>query len=163
MQRPTLLFSLFFNSWLLLSITACASKNIEPPTLTKNGKPKLLFINFNITQTNNGKHISLINKIETEGAPKQNTLLNNGTQGDLLCNLLNKKGRTLKQFSIKNPLKKHMEYINDNKQLQTQHVQLTKTSFTLRFPAYTNVHYLSIFEIDTLNKKSKPLITTTTN
>ncbi|WP_406684814.1 hypothetical protein N1F78_03585 [Seonamhaeicola sp. MEBiC1930] len=164
MKSPKITYHHFLRTILLVVLMALLSCKTNKNITSKEsitGNPKILFLNYFISKTeNNQKQIVLINKIKAEGKLKQNPFLKEGSQGDLSCNLLNEKGKILESFAIKNPLLKTIEYVDETKHLKVKQLDLDSTQFSFRLQLKPNVTSISISEIDTVNKKLKPLIIT---
>lgn len=72
-------------------------------------------MNYEIVKLNDEKNISLINQITADGRLKgKMTSKNNTSIGDLECIVLDKDLNQLEKHSIRNPLKKTVEFINDS-------------------------------------------------
>ena len=111
------------------------------------GAPKILFINYNIEKTPNGKRtIQFINKKIVEGKLKPISLesIQNGTIGDLIFTEFDKKSKTINQILIKNPLLKTVEYVDESKSFKTKSIKLDKTHFSLRLQLKSNTKYITI-------------------
>ena len=167
MKRPLITYHHAYKTilFVLICLFSCRSNKlpVSEPMITERN-PKLLFLNYTISKDNNNlKRISLINKIEVNGKLKQNTFLREGSQGDLNFNLLDKKGNTIDSFIIKNPLFKTIEYVDESKHFKVKQLDLDSTQFSLRLQLNPKVISISISEIDTLKKASKPLIKTKLN
>ncbi|WP_346882986.1 hypothetical protein [uncultured Algibacter sp.] len=86
------------------------------------------------------------------------------TYGDLICLQLDKKSNILERTTIKNPLFKTIEFIDDSKSFHTKHIDLDSTNFSVRLQLKQNAQYISLIEVNLNNTSvSKPLITTKLN
>ena len=150
--RPFLLFIL---------VIACASKQqvIDNDTQIEE-HPKLLFLNYMISKMVDGeKNIKLINQIITDGTLKKMTKISDKKKfGDLECNTYDKDLNQIGTHSIKNPLKKTMEYINDLGNFEKKIFDLDSAQFSIRLQLQPGVKYIKISELTT--KGQKELITT---
>ena len=150
--RPFLLFIL---------IIGCASKQL---VIDHNSdieeQPKLLFLNYMINKMDNGeKNIKLINQIITDGTLKKMTKTSDEKSlGDLECATYDKDLNQIGIHSIKNPLKKIMEYINDLGNFEKKIFDLDSAQFSIRLQLQYDVKYIKISELTT--KGQKELITT---
>lgn len=148
---------------MLFSIIGCKSGKSTSNTLsqTKN-EPKILFLNYTIEKTDNNRRVvSLINKKIVDGKLKPQTFhaIENGKAGDLVFTELNKSSKTLNQILIKNPLVKHMEYVDDSKQFQKTIIKSDKMQFSIRLQLKNNTKYITISNF----ASSEPLIKTKIN
>mgnify|MGYP000026466145 CR=1 FL=1 len=152
----TILFAL-----ILIGFSCASKKNIEKQTVLKVSNPKLIFLNYDISQTENGKKkIELINKIVADGKLKIKTTDKSGNLGDLICNQLDENSNILQSIVIKNPLLKTFEYIDDSKQFQTKVVKLDHTEFSLKLKLNPNTKHIIIKEFTLSKKNLKSLIKT---
>ncbi len=147
-----------------LLIISCASKQITS-TNTKNveAEPKLIFLNYSILKDeNNKKHIQFINKIITDGKLKSNDskYLKVGNKGDLKCLQLNKDSIELTSVILKNPLIKHLEFVNDSLIFENKKIELNKTPFSLRLQLHSQTNLIAVKEITDSLQNSNTLIIT---
>ncbi|MDG1728752.1 MAG: hypothetical protein P8K68_03265 [Algibacter sp.] len=126
------------------------------------GTPKVLFLNYNIEKTLNGKRtIQFINKKIVDGKLKQIKFesIENGVIGDLIFTELDKKSKMLNQILIKNPLVKSIEYVDDSKNFKTETIKTDKTQFSIRLQLKSNTKYITISNF----AENDPLIKTQIN
>jgi hypothetical protein len=112
-------------------------------------QPKLLFLNYEISKTDNGaKKIELISQKITEGKLKKTTKKNYETRlGDLECITLDKNLNQIGSYAVKNPLKKIMEYINDLGNFEKKIFELDSAQFSIRLQLQSDVKYIRIYEL----------------
>jgi len=135
---------------LLLVVMACASTQevIEnDPKIEL--QPKLLFLNYKISKTSKGeKNIALINQKITDGKLKNTSKVDEKTSfGDLECISLDENFNELDKHSIKNPLVKIVEFINDLGNFEKRIIKLDSAQFALRLQLQSKVKYISISEL----------------
>ncbi|MCL6295660.1 hypothetical protein [Jejuia spongiicola] len=151
----------------LICITACTTtKRVVQNTTIEELNPKLIFLNYTISENNKGKkNIQFINKIITDGKLKisSNEYIKSGITGDLICTQLDKNSNILQNITIKNPLVKIFEYVDDSKTFKTKKVELKNTEFSLKLKLEPNAQYISIYEIEKKLAQTKPLIKTKIN
>ncbi len=151
----------------LICITACTTtKKVAQNTTVEELNPKLIFLNYTISENNKGKkNIQFINKIITDGKLKisSNEYIKSGIAGDLICTQLDKNSNILQSITIKNPLVKIFEYVDDSKTFKTKKVELKNTEFSLKLKLEPNAQYISIYEIEKKLAQTKPLIKTKIN
>ncbi len=151
----------------LICITACTTtKRVAQNTTVEELNPKLIFLNYTISENNKGKkNIQFINKIITDGKLKisSNEYIKSGIAGDLICTQLDKNSNILQSITIKNPLVKIFEYVDDSKTFKTKKVELKDTEFSLKLKLEPNAQYISIYEIEKKLAQTKPLIKTKIN
>ncbi|PIA81146.1 hypothetical protein BFR04_15735 [Gaetbulibacter sp. 4G1] len=151
----------------LICITACTTtKRVAQNTTVEELNPKLIFLNYTISENNKGKkNIQFINKIITDGKLKisSNEYIKSGIAGDLICTQLDKNSNILQSITIKNPLVKIFEYVDDSKTFKTKKVELKNTEFSLKLKLEPNAQYISIYEIEKKLAQTKPLIKTKIN
>jgi len=134
-------------------------KNLESTKNSIDSSPKIIFLNYSIEETKNGKRtIQFINKKIVDGKLKENPSesIENGTAGDLIFSELNKKSKVLNQILIKNPLVRQVEYLDNLKQFQTKTITSDKMQFSIRLQLKSNTKYITISNF----AKNKPLIKT---
>ncbi|WP_179319232.1 hypothetical protein [Winogradskyella helgolandensis] len=111
-------------------------------------QPKLLFLNYKIEKLEEKKTISLINQIKTDGKLKETVLSrNNTTIADLECIILDEDLIVLDTYSIKNPLKKTVEFINDSGEFEKKILDLDNVQFSLKLQLRPKSKYVVINEI----------------
>lgn len=146
-------------------VNSCASKqNSIQSASAEETNPKLLFLNYIISQNSNGdKSVKFINKIITKGKLKHNIQSEEGTYGDLICHQLDENLNTLQSVTVKNPLNKNFEFVNDLKQFERKNVQLKSAEFSLKLKLEPYTKYVVINEITNSKIENKPLIKTEIN
>lgn len=148
----------------LICITACTTtKRVAQNTTVEELNPKLIFLNYTISENNKGKkNIQLINKIITDGKLKisSNEYIKSGIAGDLVCKQLDENNNILQSITIKDPLKKTIESLNDSLSFQIKNVELKNTAFSLKLKLEANTKYISIHEINKSKTVTNPLIKT---
>ncbi|WOD42296.1 hypothetical protein [Hwangdonia lutea] len=154
--------ALLLMAFVCATIHSCASKkDVTQNATIEETNPKLIFLNYKISEDSKGKkNIQFINKIITDGKLKKNIPINNGVSGDLICHQLDKNLNVLQSITIKNPLVKNFEYVDDSKQFQRKEVVLKEAEFSLKLKLEPNTKYFSINEITSLSSKPKLLIKT---
>ncbi len=152
---------------ILFCIPACASKkNLPEDNEGFESNPKLIFLNYTISESKNGKKsIQFINKIIADGKLKKsnNKYIKKGISGDLECNQLDKNSNIIQGVIVKNPLKKTIESLNDSLSFQTKQITLSNTPFTLKLKLNPNTKYIAINEITKPQETTKTLIKTKLN
>lgn len=130
---------------------------------TDSESSQLIFLNYRITAQDNGKKsIQFINQIITDGKLKKhsNKYIDRGVPGDLECHQLDKNSNTIQTIIIKDPLKKHIEYLADSLNFKTKTVELKNSSFGLKLKLNPKAKYVTINEILENEESSNPLIKT---
>lgn len=159
-RKLNLLFTILIATCIFSS---CGNqKNLETTKNSIDSSPKIIFLNYSIEETTNGKRtIQFINKKIVDGKLKENPSesIENGTAGDLIFSELNKKSKVLNQILIKNPLVKNIEYLDESKRFQTKTVKSDKSHFNLRLQLKNDTKYITISNF----VENKPLIKTTIN
>lgn len=151
-------------TFVLLLVSCGVNKNSSIPETSIESTPKIIFLNYSIKKTpNNSKTIEFLSKKVSDGKLKEINTEKNGVLGDLVCAQLDKKSNILQHFVIKNPLKKHVEYIDDSKSFQRKQIDLENTQFTIRLQLLSATKYISISNFDAENNNLNPLIQTKVN
>jgi hypothetical protein len=138
------------------------SKAISENQSEFQGTPKIIFLNYNIEKTSNGKRtIQFINKKIVDGKLKPIPFesVENGVDEDLIFSELDNKSKVLHQILIKNPLIKTFEYVDESKQFQTKTIKSDKTQFSIRLQLKSNTKYITISNF----AEDEPLIKTQIN
>ncbi|REG85192.1 DEAD/DEAH box helicase family protein [Winogradskyella sediminis] len=131
----------------LLSCASTLQASEEEPTVLE--APQLLFLNYEMKTYGNKKSISLINQVTTDGRLKQHINHNpNPDLGDLECVILDKDSNILETYSIKNPLLKIVEYINDSGHFEKKILNLDYAQFSLKLQLNAKAAYAVIHEIN---------------
>ncbi|MBF8150345.1 hypothetical protein ITJ86_10595 [Winogradskyella sp. F6397] len=133
----------------IFTLLSCVGKK---PVITEEQQittpPKLLFLNYKINQEDTKKTITLINQITTDGKLKIKDAYNkSATIGDLECLILDEDFNTLETYSIKNPLKKTIEFINDSGKFEKKILALDSVQFSLKLQLHPKSKYAVINEI----------------
>jgi len=148
---------------LFIFISCASKKNTVAETTTQEAHPKLIFLNYTLTKDNkDGKRISLINKIITEGKLKTipNTYPKTGAVHDLICMQLDKHSNEITHITIENPLSKIIEYINDSLRFENRKVELKNAQFSLRLQLNSKTKFILISEIIDTLQQTNPIIKT---
>ena len=157
--QNTILFILIIN----ISFSCVSKKNTVESSSLNETNSKLIFLNYTLSETSNGKKkIEFINKIITDGKLKNNSnkYIKTGSIGDLKCSQLDNKSKTLQSIFIKNPLNKTIEFVNDSLQLESKALKLKKASLSLRLQLNAKTKNIVIAEIiDTLQNTKTLYIT----
>ena len=138
------------------------SKAISENQSEIQGVSKILFLNYSIEKTSNGKRvIQFINKKIVDGKLKPISFesIENGIVGDLIFTEFDKKSKVLHQLLIKNPLFKTIEYVDDSKNFKTETIKSDKTQFSIRLQLNSNTKYITISNF----AENDPLIKTQIN
>ncbi len=147
-----------------LLILSCTSRKNYP--VTENNielNPKLIFLNYTITENNKGeKSIDFISKTITEGKARNNNnkYIKTGEIGDLKCSQFDNKNQPLQSVFIKNPLNKTIEFLNDSLQFESKALTLKKTPFSLRLQLHSKTKHIVIAEIMDSSQNTKSLLIT---
>lgn len=126
------------------------------------GTPKILFLNYSIEETLNGKRtIQFISKKIVDGKlkPQKFESVENGSIDDLVFTEFDKKSNSLNEILIKNPLIKIFEYVDESKQFKTKTIKSDETQFSIRLQLKSNTKYITISNFD----ENTPLIKTQIN
>ena len=149
--------------FLLIGLSLClgckSSKNTSGNLSQIQNEPKILFLNYSIKKTAEGKRkITFINKKITNGKIKQNPFefTENGMLGDLVFKELNKKKQIIHEALIRNPLVKKMEYVDEHKQFKTSVVDFDEIQFSLRLQLKSSTKTITISNFG----ETEPLIIT---
>ena len=148
---------------ILLLASACVSKKIIVTETSSEMLPsKLIFLNYNISKDkNNNKSIQFINKIVVDGKLKtNNSTIKIGTVGDLKCFQLDKDSIEISSINIKNPLIKHIEFINDSLIFENKKIDLKSATLSFRLQLHEKTKFIAINEIIDSLQNSRVLIIT---
>ncbi|TBN01348.1 hypothetical protein EYD45_13150 [Hyunsoonleella flava] len=135
--------------------TATSSNSLDDIKQT----PKIVFLNYTIKKDNNGKKtIDFISSKKVDGKLKNQKkfLDKNGHAEDLICSQFDASSATLSQQLIKNPLLKHVEYVDETKNFRIVKMELDSADFTVRLQLYPETKYIAI----NYNNEKRPLILT---
>jgi long-subunit acyl-CoA synthetase (AMP-forming) len=144
---------------LLIFLGCKSAKNVSNQSSQIENEPKILFLNYNIKKTAEGKRqITYINKKITNGKIKQNPFepIENGIQGDLIFTEINKKEKVISEGLIKNPLIKKIEYVDESKHFKTKVIDFDEIQFSIRLQSTNDTKYITISNF----AKNEPLIKT---
>ncbi|WP_445731539.1 hypothetical protein [Mariniflexile sp.] len=150
-------------SIILTMLFACNStKTINIETVNEESPPKLVFLNYTISKGDNGKkNIQFINKKITDGKQKSNNnYVEIGGIGDLKCIQLDKDSTKITSVTIKDPLSRRIEFVNDSLIFENKKVELSKTSFSLRLQLHSQTKFIAIKEIIDSLQNTRTLIIT---
>lgn len=137
-------------------------KNLETVNTSIVGTPKIIFLNYSIEETLQGKrNIQFINKKIVDGKlkSKQYEPIKNGKEGDLILRELDENLKELHKIRVINPLIKTIEFIDESKNFKTKVIKLDKTQFTVRLQLQNSTKYITISNF----AENKPLIKTQIN
>ena len=163
MKIPNIINISFFLA-ILFIISSCASKQqITSEETQIIPKPKLLFLNYKISKpTNEEKTIVLINQLVTDGKLKnKSTVEGKLSLGDLEYTLLDADFNEIEKNSIKNPLIKIVEFINDLGNFEKKIIALDSAQFSLKLQLPSKAKHIVISELT--NNSIKKYITTKIN
>ena len=136
---------------MLLFTLSCAAKKVVPkPEPIVEVNPKLIFLNYTLTEDVNGnKTVAFISKTVADGKVRNlgDKYIKTGNVGDLKCSQLDQNAQTLRSVFIKNPLNKTIEYVNDSLQFKSKALELKKTSFSLRLQLHPETRNIVIAEV----------------
>jgi len=106
---------------------------------------KVVFVNYKLFRLANGKRqLSYLNHTIKEGRLKRFTTTTPGKPNDLICIQYNNRYRKLHSVLIKDPLRKIMEHIDDEKQLQTQVLELDEAFFSVRMQLHPQTRFIAV-------------------
>lgn len=129
---------------------SCKANKTSYNTIDVNINPKLIFLNYTITENaNKSKTVTFINKTIADGKEKSRShhYIKTGHIGDLKCSQLDKKSNILQNVFIKNPLLKTIEYTNDSLQFESKSLKLKKAALSIRLQLHPNTEHIKISEI----------------
>lgn len=147
-------FSFIFIS---LSLAACSVNKKKTPANTSpvteleeiievNSTPQIIFMNFELSSPINGEiTANLVNTIITEGKIKGSK--NSAREikiEDLVCKGLDKNGKVIQSLSYDNPMKKNIEYVNDEGELEKKQITLNETYFSIRMQLNPNTKSIAL-------------------
>ncbi|TBN12445.1 hypothetical protein [Hyunsoonleella pacifica] len=141
------LLMLFVFSFMLIG---CNAKKVVTSSETINEldkTPKIIFLNYLIKKNSDGKKtIDFINAKKVDGTLKnQKRKINSyGNFDDLVCSQFDASSTTLSQQLIKNPLSKHLEYVDETKNFKIAKMELDSAAFTVRLQLYPETKYIAI-------------------
>lgn len=146
-----------------LSFSCASKKNLNNVETVVEANPKLVFLNYTISEDDNGKKsIEYINQIIADGKARNisNKYLKTGDIGDLKCSQLDKNDKTLQSIVIKNPLVKPIEFINDSLKFESKTLKLKNAPISLRLQLNAKAEQVVIAEIIDSLQHTKHLHTT---
>ncbi|WP_370477895.1 hypothetical protein [Tamlana flava] len=150
--------------FVLLDVASCGSKRSIPQADAQTeANPKIIFLNYTISKSDDGhKQALLLNKTITDGKLKKasSNYINSGEIGDLKCIQLDKQSKELQVVTIKNPLSKIVEFVNDSLIFERKQIDLENVTLSLRLQLNTKAKYIVISEIVDSLKQSKTLAKT---
>lgn len=156
MKTNSVLFFLFFLSFLTLSITCTGSKGQlakleEPIANSEQELPKILFVNIEVREEKGGmenESVSLINSLIVDGSLKQDFDKKLKMKaGEIACSFLDGNKELIKRTAVKNPLHKVYEYLGEDQEMHVKEVEEKKASFSLRTQMVDNIMYLKIDKV----------------
>ncbi len=133
----------------LVFISCGTKKAIAPEQIIPENNPKLLFINYSVQKTENGKRVTLINKRVTDGKLKNSgqKFTKYPTVDDLKCSQLDKDSFELKTVYVKNPLVKIVEALDDSLSFSAQKIEQNKTPLSLRLQLHPQAEFITLSNI----------------
>ncbi|MEN3322838.1 hypothetical protein VP395_03805 [Mariniflexile soesokkakense] len=146
---------------LALHISCASKKNIVIENINKDSLPKLVFLNYTISRNDSGeKNIQFINKKITDGKLKNNNYIKIGEIEDLKCLQLDKDSTEITSVTIKNPLSKIIEFVNDSLIFEKKKTDLQNAPFTIRLQLHSQTKFIAINEVTDSLQNTKTLIIT---
>ncbi|GAA4238558.1 hypothetical protein GCM10022291_29480 [Postechiella marina] len=140
-----------------------AKKELPQNDFIAEENPKLIFLNYTVKETSNGtKSIDFISKKITDGKARNNgnKYTKTGSIGDLKFSQVDKNARNLHSVFIKNPLHKHLEFINDSLQFESKALELKKSSLFLRLQLHADTENIIISEVTDSLQNTRPIYIT---
>lgn len=125
--------------------------------------PKLIFLNYNVSETKNGEtEVAFINKKITDGKLKnyKNNFIESASIGDLKCMQLDENSNPIQSEIIKNPLIQTVEFVNDSLFLKKKQIHLKSTQLALKLQLHSKTKSITISKITDSLQNSKALIKT---
>jgi len=150
-------FFLFF----ILAFGACATKYrgngpydkfLEGTSTKKTG---ITFLTIKLYQnTDKGSQIQFSSKLEVEGELKETYEYLNEKESKYVVQLLDIKGRPLKDFYLDDVLNPRAEVFNENGEIKSFQQHLSETEIVLRFNSIEqSIDRIVLFEIDSIARK----------
>lgn len=124
--------------------------------------PKIVFLNYAIKKsTTSSNTIQFISSKKVNGKLKNQKKIidDKGNPEDLICSQFDAASTTLSQQLIKNPLSKHIEYVDETKNFKIAKMELDSAEFTVRLQLYPKTKYIAIH----YNNEERPLVLTKVN
>ncbi|UKM65142.2 hypothetical protein GSB9_01704 [Flavobacteriaceae bacterium GSB9] len=134
--------SMFLVCFLLMVFSCGTSKKASVPL-----KPKvsntIVFLNYKLKKLPNGnKEVEFISKKVTEGILKKGVAEATNNPENLVCIQYNKNGKALNKTIIENPLRKSLEFIDDEMRLKTKVLDLKEADFSVRMQLDPKAKYV---------------------
>ncbi|MDO7170771.1 hypothetical protein [Mariniflexile sp. AS56] len=164
-MKPKSINNIYLALLLLIALQfSCASKKQVVEVVTNDdAHPRLVFLNYSISKDINGKkNMQFINKTITDGKLRNtpNKHLKIGLIGDLKCIQLDENSTEITSLTLKNPLSKHIEFINDSLIFENKKIDLKSAPLSLRLQLHSKTKFIAINEITDSLQNSTPLIIT---
>ena len=135
----------------LLLFSCSSAKQSLPNEEDAPSKPQLIFLNYILTQDENGLNLELYNHMVTDGKLKKETEDFSTNDGDLFFAQLNNKGAILKSTALKNPLIKTIEYVDESGRMNKKIMDLNEAKFSLRLQLHPEATHIKVQSIGTPN------------
>lgn len=136
-------------------ITSCAgSKSTSEATVggveQTEDQAQIIFLNYSIKKnTGNVPHIEFISKIVAEGNLKSGLMHHaEPREGDLNCLTLDENKRPLSSILVPDPLKRRVEYQQEDGSLTTRELSLDSTVFSVRMQLENASRYVAVKRSD---------------
>ncbi|MDN3664333.1 hypothetical protein ACFFU1_04220 [Algibacter miyuki] len=152
---------------LFIVSTNCATKpHVSKIDISKETHPKIIFLNYNLSEAENGKKTAtFINQKTVEGRLRNSSskYIAQGHIGDLVCSQFDKNKALITKQAIENPLLKTIEYTYDSLALEKKTIKTKKTPFSLRLQLSNATKTIELSEIIDSLQNTKSLIITKIN
>jgi len=136
-------------------ITSCAgSKSTSEATVggveQTQDQAQIIFLNYSIKKNpDNVPHIEFISKIVAEGNLKPGIMHHaEPREGDLNCLTLDNNKRPLSSILVPDPLKRRVEYQQEDGSLTTRELSLDSTVFSVRMQLESASRYVAVKRSD---------------
>lgn len=116
----------------------------------KEGQAQIIFLNYSIKKnTGNDPHIEFISKIVAEGNLKPGIIRQaEPREGDLNCLTLDENKRPLSSILVPDPLKRRVEYQQEDGSLTTRELSLDSAVFSVRMQMENASRYVAVKRSD---------------
>lgn len=129
----------------LLCFLSCKNSKSLAETEELYKSNKVVFVNYKLFRLADGKRqVSYLNHTIKEGRLKRPVTTSPGKSNDLICVQYDNKHRKLYSVLIKDPLRKTLEHIDDEKQLQTQVLELDEAFFSVRMQLHPLTRFIAV-------------------
>ena len=130
------------------SLHACKTKTVVvPEEVVVEENPKIIFLTYHISETPSGNRtMQFISQKIVDGKLKKHSTqsIENASDGDLICLQFDEHSNIVNRSLIKNPLKKTVESLNENKSFETNILDLNSTKFSTRISLKNNTKTITI-------------------